>query len=429
MKFNIPDRIPPIDEVAVRKLHRKGLSGAEIARRLGYSPLSMRNFLRRANLKLVRADPPMNAPHRSQVYTVWKRMKKNARKLQKHSKGRRAGTGGVWDSAWDKFSGFYRWAMRSGFVPGMVLYFSGRGNCYKPSNCQWIGRGENRERLNAKGSGRKQPTSFRHYDTQKIIKMHTEKGMTPTEIARRIRGRMTSIRHLLIRNGVYERRKPEVPVNRTSNLLRGVYKFTRRHCENPKDPAYQYYGAKGIRVCREWREFKDFYEWAMSSGYKKGVCLSRKDRLKDYTPKNCIWVTRARAAKASRHLNVKGRPRWLVPAFGELKGPTQWSRDRRCSVSLRTLILRLRGKWEPEEAIETPAMHDSKAPDKIIISAFDERKSVSNWSRDPRCKVTLVSLVRRLRRGLSPKLAITSPPFQVPEIKNSRAANPQRRSK
>jgi hypothetical protein len=43
----------------------------------------------------------------------------------------------------------------------------------------------------------------------------------------------------------------------------------RQRCNNPKNEAYHNYGGRGIRVCKEWDNFKEFYDWCICNGYKR----------------------------------------------------------------------------------------------------------------------------------------------------------------
>ena len=66
----------------------------------------------------------------------------------------------------------------------------------------------------------------------------------------------------------------------------------KQRCNNPKDKAFRYYGAKGIQVCSEWNnDFKAFHDWALSAGYKEGLSIDRIDSNKNYEPTNCQWIT------------------------------------------------------------------------------------------------------------------------------------------
>lgn len=66
-----------------------------------------------------------------------------------------------------------------------------------------------------------------------------------------------------------------------------------QRCSNPNAKAYKDYGARGITVCDEWRDFQKFYEWAVRNGYKPGLTIERMDNNKGYEPSNCTYATRA----------------------------------------------------------------------------------------------------------------------------------------
>ena len=55
---------------------------------------------------------------------------------------------------------------------------------------------------------------------------------------------------------------------------------------NPNNAAYKRYGARGITVCGEWREFFPFERWAFMSGYQDTLTLDRVDGARGYEPNN-----------------------------------------------------------------------------------------------------------------------------------------------
>lgn len=74
--------------------------------------------------------------------------------------------------------------------------------------------------------------------------------------------------------------------------LYDIWRGMKKRCYNKNVKGYRWYGAKGIKVCEEWRSnFDSFYSWCMSHGYKKGLSIDRIDGNKDYEPDNCRMAT------------------------------------------------------------------------------------------------------------------------------------------
>lgn len=90
----------------------------------------------------------------------------------------------------------------------------------------------------------------------------------------------------------------------------GIYQGILQRCYNPNEKAYRWYGAKGIKVCKEWLNAPlNFEKWAILNGYEDGLTIDRIDESKDYSPNNCRWISLSDNTKfksTTRILEVDG---------------------------------------------------------------------------------------------------------------------------
>lgn len=98
-------------------------------------------------------------------------------------------------------------------------------------------------------------------------------------------------------------------------------------CYNKNDNRYKNYGARGIKICEEWKnDFLSFYTWACNNGYKDTLSIDRIDNNSDYYPGNCRWTTTKEQTR-NRTTNV-----W-VEYKGSKKVVSDWCKELKLSLS------------------------------------------------------------------------------------------------
>jgi hypothetical protein len=137
------------------------------------------------------------------------------------------------------------------------------------------------------------------------------------------------------------KRRAKHRMGRTALYGRWRNMFTR--CENPNVASYKDYGARGIRVCESWRDFRNFL--ADMGEPPPGHELDRIDNDKDYEPGNCRWVPRRVNANNKRSSHK-------ITIDGTTKTAAEWSRAS--GVQSGTIRARVRAGITGKQILEVP---------------------------------------------------------------------------
>jgi len=454
----------PIDWDEAVRLHRQGRTCAEIAREFEYSLITVRRALGARGVKLRGRPIPVTDRWRTALYRTWKWMRAKCRSRTSRSYAQVGARGIDFCAQWEQFPAFESWARRTGYQPGLALDRLRQDRDFAPKNCRWvpvaelhrklarhepvytieafgerrgpmawsrdrrckvslasllrrIGAGWQAEAAIATRPGEVSPSSIRRPPAERPrikrldparLRRLLERGLTVMQIAPLLGSSHKTVRLHARRLGLY-RPAPAglTSTKRGSRLYRTWHAMLRRSRGSG--------ASRAPRVCRPWQTFDGFLAWAMESGYRLGRTMIRKHPRSDWAPENCVWVSKSRTSDFQLPPSKPQPPRWTVEAFGEVKGPTAWSRDPRCQVCLTTLTKRLRRGDAAERAITDPPMNGGQGRARYhLISAFGITKGFMEWVRDPRCKVMSTGLHDRLRRGWTPEDAIETRPFCKP---------------
>lgn len=114
-----------------------------------------------------------------------------------------------------------------------------------------------------------------------------------------------------------------------------VWSKMRGRCNNPNLRDFARYGGRGIKVCRRWRDYRNFLA-DMGRRPSSKHWLDRIDNSRGYSPSNCRWAT---IKEQQRNRRDTKRVRFN----GETKSLAEWADVIR--VPYKTLWARLKAGW------------------------------------------------------------------------------------
>lgn len=133
---------------------------------------------------------------------------------------------------------------------------------------------------------------------------------------------------------------------KTKTRLYSIWSKMKDRCTRKNNPAYKWYGGRGIVICKDWiNDFMSFYNWAMENGYNDNLSIDRIDVNGNYEPSNCRWILleeQALNTRATKFLTYKGETK-TVSEWCEITG-----------IKKTTMLNRIRLGFTAEECIEIP---------------------------------------------------------------------------
>lgn len=141
-------------------------------------------------------------------------------------------------------------------------------------------------------------------------------------------------------------KSPGDPVSTTTEYNTWVH--INQRCHNPKNKDYHNYGGRGIHVYPLWRESYEAFLMYIGKKPTPKHSIERIDVNKGYEPGNVKWADNIEQARNKRS-NV------FVEIDGENKTVVEWSTDPRCKVPVKTIYKRIERGWDPVEAVLKPS--------------------------------------------------------------------------
>lgn len=117
-----------------------------------------------------------------------------------------------------------------------------------------------------------------------------------------------------------------------------------RRCYDTEFDHFKDYGGRGIKVCKRWHKFENFYA-DMGEPPTPKHTLERKNNDKGYSPSNCKWATRKEQSN-----NTRWNQRITISK--QTKNLCQWLRF--FHIVSATYYYRLRKGMDKISALTTP---------------------------------------------------------------------------
>ena len=140
--------------------------------------------------------------------------------------------------------------------------------------------------------------------------------------------------------------------DRTSIPEYRIWRAMRLRCNSPSNPAYPYYGGRGVAVCDRWAQSFDAFYADMGPRPSPRHSIDRIDNDGPYDPANCRWATPQEQARNRRSTT-------LLAHDGVVLSLAEWG--RRIGIDQRT-VRRRHARGLPPDLVLAPPARDGRLP-------------------------------------------------------------------
>lgn len=213
---------------------------------------------------------------------------------------------------------------------------------YEPGNVRWATREvQNNNRRNCRiltCNGR----------TMTITQWARELGIGEGTLFLRLKRGWTTDRALQTRKVVPVRTSTIKTRRYQTSPERRCWRGIIGRCHRRHFHSYDYYGGRGIQVCRRWRKSFEAFLEDMGPRPSEAYSLDRINNDGNYSPSNCRWATRIEQASNKRN-NHK------LTCNGVTHTIAEWARIG--NISHAAIIARLKAGWPVERAVGPRTRH------------------------------------------------------------------------
>lgn len=153
-----------------------------------------------------------------------------------------------------------------------------------------------------------------------------------------------------------------------------IWTQMKQRCHNENAEAYEYYGGRGITVCKRWLDSFAAFFADMGKCPSEEHSIDRKKNHLGYSKENCEWVTRdeqMRNTRMNRNLTFNGKTQCMKDWADEI------------GVKPHTLLWRIEN-WGEDKALSTVGPRERSLPrqGRRMLTLGEQTMSLSDWARE-----------------------------------------------